>query len=163
MIKMLAASAMLLAIAQVPAAAQLGRLVSTPDLLKFTADTCIAGGSDFQRAVPAAAEKLHWDEYGKKPGTPATTRAWLVAVKGLPVVVDIGKAGSLGMCSVNAVSDPAAVTAAISASRGKPQSSTLPNGDKVSKWEAKGKMPAMKIESSPGRAMARISVIAPAG
>lgn len=159
MMKMLTASALVLGAMQAPASAQLGRLVATPDLLKLASDTCITGGSDFQRSVPAAAAKNHWDEYGKKPGTPPTTRAWLVAVKGLPVVVDISKTGSTGICSVNAVSDPAAVANAISTTRGKPVTSILPNGDKVSKWTAKGKMPAMTIESSPGRAMTRISIL----
>lgn len=146
-----------------PVSAQLGRLVSTPDLLQLTASTCVASGADFQVTVPTAAIKGHWDEYGKKPGTPSTTRAWLVSVKGLPVVVDISKAGPVGMCSVSAVSDPAAVTNAITVNRGKPQISKRTNGDKVARWAAKGRLPTMTVESSPGRAMTRISVLAPAG
>ena len=146
-----------------PVSAQLGRLVSTPDLLQLTASTCVASGADFQITVPLAAAKGRWDEYGKKAGTPSTTRAWLVSLKGLPVVVDISETGRVGMCSVNAVSDPAAVTNAITANRGKPQISTRSNGDKVARWAAKGKLPTMSVESSPGRAMTRISVLAPAG
>jgi hypothetical protein len=144
------------------ASAQFGRLVPTDTILRTSLATCITPGTDFQRTVPVIAKRAKWDEYGKKPGTPATTRGWLYAPGGQPVVVDIARNGSIGTCSINAVSDPNAIIKSIRAARGAPRVTRTPNGDVVSLWPATKGRPVTSVITSPGQAMTRVTITAAA-
>lgn len=156
------AACMAALICAAPATAQFGRLVPTNTVLQLSLNACIAPGTDFQRTVPALARRSKWDEYGKKPGTPVTTRGWLVAPNGQPVIVDIARNGAVGTCSVNAVSDPAAIVKAIRGARGAPRTTRSPNGDVVHVWPASKGRPVTSVVNSPGQAMTRVTVTAPA-
>ncbi len=160
--KNFAAAAIAMCILSAPASAQFGRLVPTDTILRTSVGTCVTPGTDFQRTVPTIAKRGKWDEYGTKPGTPRTTRGWLYAPNGQPIVVDIATNGSVGTCSVNAVSDPSAIVKAIRAARGAPRVNRTPNGDIVYLWPATKGRPVTSVTNSPGQAMTRVTVTAPA-
>jgi len=160
--KVSAAVIMAMTLLSAPASAQFGRLVPTDTILRTSIGTCVTPGTDFQRSVPAIARRGKWDEYGTKPGTPRTTRGWLYAPNGQPVVIDIARNGSIGTCSVNAVSDPNAIVKAIRGARGTPRVTRTPNGDVVSLWPATKGRPVTSVTTSPGQAMTRVTVTAPA-
>ena len=143
------------------AGAQYGRLVDTNRLVALAKRACVAGAPDHQRTIPALAAREKWDEYGKKPGTPASTRAWLVSLNGQPAIVDIERSTGTSRCSVNAVSDPNAVGRAVGAAVGRAADRTAhPQGGTVRTWRATRASPLITVSSAPGQAMTRITVAA---
>jgi hypothetical protein len=147
------------ATAPTAAGAQYGRLVDTSRIVALAKRACVAGSPDHQRAVAAIAGRERWDEYGKRPGTPATTRAWLVSLAGQPAIVDIERNGPVSRCSVNAVSDPNAVGRAVATLVGRePDRTAHPQGGTVRTWRATRAMPLVTVTNAPGQAMTRLTV-----
>lgn len=141
------------------ASAQYGRLVDTNRIVALAKRACVAGSPDHQRTVATLAAREKWDEYGKKPGTPATTRAWLVALSGQPAIVDIERNGPVSRCSVNAVSDPNAVGRAVAAMLGRQADRTShPQGGTIRTWRATRAVPLVTVTSAPGQAMTRVTI-----
>lgn len=153
------ATAAVAAMIPTAASAQYGRLVDTGRIVGLAKRACVAGAPDHQRTVASLAAREKWDEYGKKPGTPATTRAWLVALAGQPAIVDIERNGPVSRCSVNAVSDPNAVGRAVAALIGRaPDRTAHPQGGTVRTWRATRTMPLVTVSNAPGQAMTRLTV-----
>lgn len=153
----LAASAIAACSSPAYADSSFGRLVDSKSLASFAQETCGTAAKKSNTNLVSKAKLGKWDELGRTAATPPGSRAWMVSLKGQPVIVDVSQAAVGRTCSVSAVTDPSSVVGAILRLRGaKPQTRKLKNNTIVT-WPATKAFPRTDVAYGGGQAMARIT------
>ena len=134
-----------------------GRLVDPKALTTFAQDAC---GNDARKSngpLAAKAKLSHWDELGRTAATPPGSRAWMVSLKGQPVIVDVAQTKTGRTCSVSAVTDPNSVIGNIIRIRSAKPKMTKVKGNSMAIWPATNMQPHTDVTYGGGQAMARIT------
>ena len=152
-------AACILAACSTTASAQssFGRLVDPKALATFADETCSIGAKTSNTALAAKAARSKWDELGRTAATPKGSRAWMVSLKGQPVIVDVTQNSKSRTCSVSAVTDPNSVILSVARQRGLKPRTKSAQGNTVATWPASRIQPLLEVIYGGGRAMARIT------
>lgn len=153
----LAACALAACSSAAQAESSFGRLVDPKSFTTFAQDACGNAAKKSNSNLFTKAKMAKWDELGRTATTPAGSYAWMVSLKGQPVIVDISKASKSRTCSVSAVTDPSSVIDAILRLRGvKPQVKKT-KGNTFVIWPATKTLPTTNVTYGGGQAIARIT------
>lgn len=152
----------------VSANAQFGRLIEPQNLLALFSEGCTSSAPSFAAKLPPKANARKWDELGRTAAAHPGDRGWLVSIHGLPAIVDISRpAGGGETCSTSAVSDPDQIVSALTKLLQKRPDSTVTQNTRagptlVRFWNPSKRFPyPLKVTSTPGQAMTRITITIP--